>query len=353
VYNSRVTNDSNKNNHAVETLRILAIAAIVLIHTTTKTIQASNNNLALFSFSLFLNQVARFAVPMFFAISGFVMEKNYTGEIKFFTYFKKRIIKVIPPYIFWTVFYYYLIFPDNHTSVFTDLLSGNASYQLYFIPAILILYLFFPIFHKYYIFLANKYTLTFIGIVELLLLTRDYYLSPFKIYYPLSVALLNVFIFIIGMFSANNELKIISMVRKNTKLIFITVMLLAIGIFIEGKDRYLATYNYLTFYSQWRPTILVYSILFSGLAYYLIKEVNLNQRLLKVFIGRTFFIYFVHVAVLSLFWKTIGSYIYGLLSPYFLGRIVFDPLLFLIVFFISFLSAYLVSRIPILSKITG
>jgi len=48
--------------------------------------------------AIFLNQIARFAVPMFFMISGFVLELNYDGNTGFWQYLKKRFSRIFIPY---------------------------------------------------------------------------------------------------------------------------------------------------------------------------------------------------------------------------------------------------------------
>jgi surface polysaccharide O-acyltransferase-like enzyme len=62
---------------SIDSLRGLSILAVLLIHTTTRTLEASNFNIVGFSWTLFLNQIARFAVPLFFLISGLVLEISY------------------------------------------------------------------------------------------------------------------------------------------------------------------------------------------------------------------------------------------------------------------------------------
>src|SRR5258706_27456 len=59
-----------KRDLAIDSLRTISILAVVLIHTTTRTLEASGYDLNSFSLTLILNQLSRFAVPLFFMISG-------------------------------------------------------------------------------------------------------------------------------------------------------------------------------------------------------------------------------------------------------------------------------------------
>src|SRR5579872_6838550 len=138
-------NDKPPYNPAVDLLRILAILAVVFIHTTTRTLEASRYNIPTLSWTLFLNQIFRFAVPMFFLISGFVLELNYNSKIEYKIYAKKRVSKIFVPYVFWSFFYFLFVYPVWHFSVFSlsfiyILITGNSSYQLYFIPVLIIFY---------------------------------------------------------------------------------------------------------------------------------------------------------------------------------------------------------------------
>jgi surface polysaccharide O-acyltransferase-like enzyme len=134
---------------SIDSLRGLAILAVLLIHTTTRSLEASNFNIVGFSWTLFLNQITRFAVPLFIIISGFVLELSYHEE-SYWLFIKKRFSKIFVPYTLWSIFYYLLIYNQNHDSFIRVILTGNASYQLYFIPTLCIFYITFPILHKIY-----------------------------------------------------------------------------------------------------------------------------------------------------------------------------------------------------------
>ena len=156
-------------NPAIDLLRISAIIGVIFIHTTTKTLEASNYDLVKIPWTLFLNQIFRFAVPLFFMISGFVLELNYPFYVNYFTYLKKRCVRILMPYIFWSAIYYFFVYKRHTTNFFQTLLSGDASYQLYFIPTLLIFYVIFPLIHQYYYLLSKKWLLVFLGMVQLLL----------------------------------------------------------------------------------------------------------------------------------------------------------------------------------------
>jgi surface polysaccharide O-acyltransferase-like enzyme len=163
---------------AIDVLRILSILAVIFIHTTTKTLAISGYALQKIPLTLFLNQISRFAVPLFFMISGFILELNHNSNESYITYLKKRLNRIFIPYVFWSAIYYFFVYSKNqNTNFLNSLLRGDASYQLYFIPAILIFYLIFPFIHKYLKIIGNIWVIIFLFfILELLFYFFQYYL---------------------------------------------------------------------------------------------------------------------------------------------------------------------------------
>lgn len=141
---------------AADGLRIIAILAVVLIHTTARALEVTNLDVQRLPGTLLLNQAARFAVPMFFMISGFVLELSYQNHSNYLTYIKKRLGKIAIPYIAWSAIYYLLIYKQHAVSYWQALLTGDASYQLYFIPTLVIFYAVFPLIHLLKPILTNK-----------------------------------------------------------------------------------------------------------------------------------------------------------------------------------------------------
>lgn len=107
-----------------------------------------------------IDQVMRFCVPLFIALSGFGLASKYgSSSISWGEFLKRRVSKLIPPYLLWSFFFMVVLtaVPQWHqpfqlTGVLDvlnvvgyALLYGTADYQLYFIPLIVQLYLLFPL----------------------------------------------------------------------------------------------------------------------------------------------------------------------------------------------------------------
>lgn len=341
-------------NPVIDILRTISILAVILIHTTTRTLEVTSYNLLKTPWTLFLNQAARFAVPLFFMISGFVLELNYHLHESYFTYLKKRFSRIFIPYVFWSAIYYYFIYNKSHGANFLNsILKGDASYQLYFIPSLLIFYLLFPLIHKYFRLLGNKWIMIALGLSELLLLYHDYNIKPLQFYYPLSIALLNYFVFILGMSLARNQEVFFNFIRRWKLVLFFGTIIFAFLVFFEGLTGYLATHNYLAFYSSWRPSVLVYTLFFAGFTYWAFDHKLKFISAIKTFSRLSFFVFFTHVIFLEAIWygflKNVFEQSHGTIAQ----TLWYDPLYFLAVTIISFGVAFIVHKIPYLSKLTG
>lgn len=339
----------------IDILRIIAIVAVVVIHTTTKVLAISHYDLGDFSFILFLDQIARFAVPMFFMISGFVLEVSYPHHANYFSYIKKRFNRIFLPYIFWSIIYFFFVFHKHSISSFflNALPTGGASYQLYFIPSLLIFYAIFPLIHRNYNFFATKRMLFLLAIVQLIFLYIDYYIHPLPLYTTLKVVLLNYFVFLSGIIFSHHRQAIYTIVNSKWQSFLTATIALAIIIFLEGKILYLKTHNYLTFYSQWRPSIMFYSLLLFSLLYTYFINKNITSKTLQTFSRLSFFVFFVHVIVLENVWN--NFILPGFISTHniILKQFVYAPIFIISIVGISFLIAYVVHKIPFLAKITG
>lgn len=338
---------------ALDSLRVIAISAVVLVHTTTRTLEATKDNLIAFPWTLFLNQIGRFSVPLFFMVSGFALELNYSNHASYFAYLKKRASRVLIPFIFWSTIYYFLIYTNNRDSFLRALLVGSASYQLYFIPALIIFYLLFPLLHKIYKIFANKWVFSILTLIEIGILYKDYFIKEFNYPDPVHIALLAYIYFVIGMIAARNKEKIILFVKKWKYLLLPTILISGIYIFWEGLSRFLATGNYLNFYSTWRPSTFVYSIAAALILFYAFDKSRLQFEIAKKLSNLSFFVFFVHVIILETIWSIAGHSLFNLVSTNPIGKTIFDPIFFAVVLFISFLTAFVARKIPYLRKITG
>lgn len=336
---------------SIDAIKSLAILGVILIHTTTRTLEASNFNLVNFSWTLFLNQAMRFAVPLFMIISGFVLELVRKEE-SYWSFIKRRFSKIFIPYILWSLIYYLFIYTNNNDNLLEVLLTGNASYQLYFIPALLVFYLSFPLINKLIHNFSNKIILVLVACIGLFLLYKNYYIKAFDLGDEINAMILSYVYFVIGVIAANNRIFIAKITKKFNLFLSIPVVTLALYVFWEGRNRYILTGNYLSYYSQWRPSVFFYTIFTALLFYYIFEHTRLNGSFISRFAKHSFFVFFVHVAVLEIVWKYFGKYAFPVTDGT-IGKIIFDPVFFVGVTLISFIFAKFIHKIPKMISFLG
>lgn len=107
-------------------LKGFAILAVVAIHVINVFI---GRNLWLTNW----DQVLRFSVPLFTALSGLALAKKYAAGLKLKEFYSRRLLKLLPLYALWSAVYWLVTrqpFP--------------FAYHLYFVPMIFQAYLIFP-----------------------------------------------------------------------------------------------------------------------------------------------------------------------------------------------------------------
>lgn len=319
--------------------------------------------------SFFLNHFARFAVGTFFAISGYLLAARYNPKGSLFSFYKRRLSRLLIPYIVWSAIYHISVYDFKVSSVFSvnflqNLLSGNASYQLYFIPTIIVLYFFFPFFMRLKKFFFSNIFLSIFFTTQLLLLLYMYFAQDSfnLILHPtLRNAFINSLPFLIGGAVGLNP-DILKSIKKLRWVIFFTAVGSLAAMMWETREMFLLTKNPEFVRSQWRITSPVYALsmclvlaeFYNSLitrTHGRIKE-KVNKYVLLMS-NHSMGVYFVHVAVISLFWRLLGSYLYSLTQGHVVYSLWFDILQFFALAVTSFGGIYILGKVPVLRDIIG
>ncbi|MFT9596505.1 acyltransferase [Mesobacillus sp.] len=85
-----------ERNYTIDFIKFFAILAVVIIHTF-----PSNDQVGYF----ILDNLSRFAVPFFFAASGYLFSLKVSSNPDSFSYFKKYVTKILKIYVSWLIFY--------------------------------------------------------------------------------------------------------------------------------------------------------------------------------------------------------------------------------------------------------
>ncbi|MCL4390324.1 MAG: acyltransferase [Patescibacteria group bacterium] len=133
----------------IDILKATAIIAVVLIHVSAA-YMAHGYDLI----NLTVNQAARFAVPVFVALSSFGLAGKYLAtKLELKDFFVRRALRLLPWFFFWEVIIFVTVtYVLRQSWILYDglplwkiFILGKADYHLYFVPMIFVLYLFFPI----------------------------------------------------------------------------------------------------------------------------------------------------------------------------------------------------------------
>ncbi len=150
----------------IDYLRGFAILAVLIIHTSASFTAVSYLDGVVIA-NIILDVFTHFAVPLFICISGFVLYMKYTGTYCYCEYYKKRFLRIIPPYLIFTTLYLAytalgkaylsgeLIVPSALQIVYAYLGAGGY-YHLWFFLIIIELYCIYPVLEKLFTAAARR-----------------------------------------------------------------------------------------------------------------------------------------------------------------------------------------------------
>src|SRR5258707_920866 len=89
---------------AVNLLKGLAIIAVIVLHVLSSVPHVFAG--AMTSFSVIVtDQFLRFCVPLFIGLSGYALASRYGSKIDLPTFFKRRVLRILPQYILWSLIF--------------------------------------------------------------------------------------------------------------------------------------------------------------------------------------------------------------------------------------------------------
>ena len=162
-----------KRNTYCDALRFIAIVSVVAIHVFADFRDTYlHNNRLYYGILTFFDSITRTGVPLFFMMTGIFM-LNSNKEKTLSEFYKKRLPKLIIPFILFSVIYY--VFEQYKISQNISLIrfiikftNNQIKYHLWFMYPMIIIYLFIPFLRKFIKNLNRKYLKTLIGIIFIL-----------------------------------------------------------------------------------------------------------------------------------------------------------------------------------------
>lgn len=127
--------------------RVLGMLFVVVIHGTASAPQSLVYGTPQFTdhVGLWLNQLARFSVPLFLTLSGYGLAASAKG----LPWLWSKAERILYPWLAWSLLLLFpIIWMGDYSQVFRKFIMGRAYYHLYFLPIILQCYVLFPLFYK-------------------------------------------------------------------------------------------------------------------------------------------------------------------------------------------------------------
>ena len=144
----------------LDELRLFAILCIILLHSLSLfRYFCFDNNTFDFTFWTIFDSLTRIGLPIFFMLTGILMFQKKDED--YLEFFKKRVLRLIIAYIiFYFIYYFYDVLINHYAFSLYEyvysMTTGAVIYHLWFMPVIIMIYLFLPFLKKLVLSLNKK-----------------------------------------------------------------------------------------------------------------------------------------------------------------------------------------------------
>lgn len=338
----------------LDALRVIAGFMVVLIHCTTDTL--FNDSILLSSnwhAANFYNSIARWSVPAFVMISGYLFLSKQSMDYR--SFIVTHIKKLSKPLLFWTLVYsIFNSYNDLSTKAFKlyikKIINGTPADHLWYLYMLTGLYLFIPLIQYLIKKIGNKH-LSFLLIFTLFLsfsistmgamffkLTMMYTVPyiPFFFWFCVYLAYL-----IGGYYLGKLKIKIPIIISITIIVLSVYLILFLFRFGFQNNLRYISYWSY-SFYGP-IVTALSFTI------FNLFKQISLNKlffRIISFISPLSLGIYLLHPLIIDI------QRTYKPLPIAFINNKWFSiPLNSILIFILSLLFIYILKKIPILKQV--
>jgi len=332
----------------INNLRVIAMFLVVILHTTSPMLMAYGKEpVNYWLIADFYNALSRFGVPVFVMITGaLLLPRDY----ELGSFLKKRLWRIIPPFIFWSVVYmaysWYnedITFTANTWANIMQVLHQfkyGAFYHLWYVYMLIGLYFIIPILSNFVRNAAEKEIVYFLLLWLAVMAINQPYLVRYNPQIDLHYITGYIGYLVLGHYLATKPLPRWLNRRWFSVLFFVSLAVIILGTYLAS-----AYYKSLStlFYEPISPAI----VLLSSSAFMMGKlgRVELSPKIKKLrdLAGSyTFGIYLSHALILTL----MGDNDYFIIDYKLCTPIVSIPLTALICYSLSMLLVYIISKIP-------
>lgn len=339
----------------VDFIRVIATFSVVLLHTAAPLLY-EYNKLPITDWwaANIYDSMVRMCVPLFFILTGYLLlEKKETISV----FFIKRSSKVIIPLIFWSIFYllwrqhYQVGFSLSFYS-FYSLFLTPAYYHLWYLYAIIGLYLYVPILRVLVQNSPKELLFYFVALWFIAVSIIPFFEKFSHIKSTIDLKMISGYVGYLVLGHLLGNIKITRTPFFISILVFIlTVALTSVATYIftlRNKGIFVAD-----FYDYLSPNV----VLMSASAFVIIKymfehtkvqEFSLSNKLIKTLSSASLGIYLIHLMVLFVLQKGDLGFV---LSPFSFNAVYSIPVTTIITFSISFSIIYFIQKVPILRRI--
>ncbi|MFA0085417.1 acyltransferase [Vibrio sp. 10N.261.51.F12] len=331
-----------------DNLRVFSVFAVVLLHVASGFVSDIDIMNPLYGSSSWwagnlYTSITMWCIPLFVMISGYFLLNKTESNVVFF---KKRIRKILIPLVFWSLFYSLWVLikfymrGDMSIAYFTVAKGwalGEPYYHLWYLFMIPFLYLVTPLLRVIINSITRKEFFLFIS-VSFALAMLSSLANIVLLYFDLSAKVslfTNDFLNYLGYFCLGGYIAKYNVKPNKNRCLAIFIA----GLFLTVLGSYFVTHLY--FYSYLSINVVAVSIA----CFFLVKE-HFNYDLkLSQLTQLSFGIYLIH----PLFIKLISSQGEGWLLDK-MDVSVYIPLVALLAFFLSYLCAFLFSKVRYLRR---
>ncbi|WP_374949447.1 acyltransferase [Mucilaginibacter sp.] len=351
-FSDTIVQDSNVSITWITNLRLLAMFAVVVLHTASPLLMNYNGvRSSDWVAGDVYNSVTRFAVPVFVMITGALL---FNREFEIFGFYKKRIGRLIVPFLFWSLVYVgYQWYEEiiyfngdawaNVLIVIRQLKTGTY-YHLWYIYLLIGLYLFIPFLGKFVRNATERELLYFLAIWFFTTLISRPYLSYVNTAVELRYFSGYIGYLVLGYYLAYKRFAIPYLIFPSLLIFTACVVLITCGnYYLQVANHTLSTF----FYEPIGPFVIVLATGAFMAAKHLI--INLGTKLSLIIANAskyTLGIYLSHALILDVL--ELNDINYKIFNPW-----LSIPLVALACFLLSWLLIYILSKLPIIKYVVG
>jgi surface polysaccharide O-acyltransferase-like enzyme len=287
-------------------LRVIACFSVIIVHVSAIGIVSSESGSLYNKGIILFNRFFKYTTPVFLFLSGITSFYGYRNrEYKYIDFLNRRLKTVVFPFLIWSSIYYLiLVYTGTYEFDFIfyikNLILGNMSYHLYFIPILLQMYFLSGIINYFLKKMDAKKVVLISVIINILFM---------KLYFPYSDRFFGKYIlfYILGVYLTK---------EYDTFVIFIKNIKIPVTIIF-----FTSTFFYAVFYYIKRYDLMDYAWLFfsvSGIFFlfnisrYLEKKDKFKNKQIRKLSKSTYYIYLIHPLVLSFISRVLSVYEYNL-----------------------------------------